>query len=211
MSNLFATTAIAAVLTFGATTAGAEAYVGASVGRSHENGHDPFTDQFLDLGFESAHSKTDDKDIGWRPFVGYGFGPYFAIEAAYADLGSFNSTTTVDPPGTFEARSEIKGYELDAVGRLPLGDRFSLYARAGAFRGKTTTNYSGFGSVMVFEDGAEQHKQATKATYALGAGYRITDHIGTRLEWARYNDMGDVLTGGQRDIDLVSLGVSYTF
>ncbi len=206
------TAAIVTILLFGTAAANAQVYVGASVGRSlSSNDRDTFTDQFLDLGFESASTHSDRKDIGWRPFIGFGFGPYFAIEAAYTDLGSFNSTTTVEPAGTFDARTAIKGYELGAVGRFPIGDRFSLYGRVGAFRGKTTTHYSGFGSVTVFDDASEQHRQATKATYAVGAGYRITDHIATRVEWARYNDMGDFLTGGRRDLDLVSLGVSYAF
>jgi OOP family OmpA-OmpF porin len=204
--------ALGALLIGTATNAGAQAYVGGSIGRSDASiDHGSVTEQFLDLGFDDASTRGDTKDFAWRAFAGYGFGPYFAIEAAYVDLGSFDATTRVDPPGTFRARTDINGYELGAVGRLPLGERFSLYARAGAFRGKTSTRYSGDGSVEVFEEEARQSKRATKPAYAVGAGYRLGDHLNTRLEWARYDDLGDTLTGGRVHADLVSVGVAYSF
>ena len=190
----------------------AQFYAGASAGTSKTSiDKDKISDPFLDLGFDSAHTSSDSSDFGFRAFGGYQFVPYFAVEAAYFDLGTHAFRTDVEPTGSLLGRPDTEGFELDAVGRLPLGERFSLYGRVGAFNARTTTHYSGTGSVEVLASGSRFHKNVTKATYAAGGGYDITAHISARLEWARYSDLGDEFSGGRTDADLYTVGLVYRF
>jgi len=203
---------LAALVLVAAVPAHAQFYVGGSVGRSDISiDRNKRADEFLDLGFNSATTSSSDNDTAYRAFAGYQFMPYLGIEAAYVDLGSFRFRTTVDPAGSFTGKPKISGGELSLVGRLPIGDRFAVYARAGVFSAKTKTSYSGDGSVELVDGADRQHKSSTKPAYALGASYAFTQNIGVRAEWARYTDLGDELTGGRTDADLASVGITYTF
>ncbi|MEP7043925.1 MAG: outer membrane beta-barrel protein [Dokdonella sp.] len=204
--------ALAAFVLVTAVPAQAQFYVGASAGRSDNSiDRSQRADEFLDLGFNSASTTSRDNDTGYRVYGGYWFLPYLGVEAAYVDLGSFRFRTEVDPTGSLSGTPRIKGGELSAVGRLPIGDQFSLYARAGVFAARTNTRYTGAGSVILIEGAERQRKSTTKPSYAIGAAYDFTHNLGLRAEWARYTKLGDELTGGQTDANLLSLGLTYTF
>jgi opacity protein-like surface antigen len=202
-----------AALAFAVTApAYAQFYAGASVGRSDVSiDRNALADAFLDLGFTGASTTSSDTDTAYRAYAGYLFLPYLGVEAAYVDLGSFRFRTDVDPAGSLTGRPGIKGGELSLVGRLPIGDRFAVYGRAGVFSARTTTHYSAAGSVELIEGAQGQRKQTNKPAYALGASYDFTQHVGARAEFARYTKLGDDLTGGQTDANLVSIGLTYTF
>ena len=86
---------------------------------------------------------TDDKDVGYKLFLGYQFHRYFAVNSLFFDLGNFSFSTTTTPPGTLNASYEVKGWNLDLVGILPMTERFSAFGRVGAAYGRTTTLFSG--------------------------------------------------------------------
>lgn len=190
----------------------AQAYVGASVGRSDISLDGAArSDQFLDLGFDSATTAVEDNDTAYRVYGGYQFMPYVGVELAYVDLGRFSFRTDVQPTGSLAARTRINGGELSLVGRVPIGNAFAIYARAGVYSARTRTDYTGGGSVTVLDGAARQSKRTTKPAYALGAGYDFSPHVGLRAEWARYDKLGNELTGGETDANLVSVGVTYRF
>lgn len=203
---------VAALAAGSAASAHAQFYIGGSVGRSDISidGAD-FADQFLDLGFDSATTKTETKDTAYRIFGGYQFHKYFAIEAAYVDLGRFSYDTTVVPDGTLNARSTIEGAELSAVGLLPLGEDFSLYARVGAFASETRTRFAGTGSIELVTGAERQNESGTHAAYAAGAAWNINEHLSLRGEFARYTKLDNGVAGSEEDSDVVSVGVAYRF
>lgn len=204
--------ALAAIALAANAPAFAQVYVGGSVGRSDISiDRNRLSDQFLDLGFDSASTSSSDSDTAYRAYVGYMFLPYVGVEAGYVDLGHFQFRSNVQPTGSLTGEPRIKGGELSLVGRLPIGDRFALYARAGVFTARTDTRYVGDGSVEVVDGGDRQRKRTTKPAYALGASYDVTHNVGVRAEWARYTNLGNDLTGGQTDANFVSVGLAYTF
>lgn len=81
-------------------------YVGAAIGLSS-----------IDVG---AASPLDERATGWQVFGGYEFGEILALEAGYADFGSFDGSETVGGV-TEQAEFDISGIDLFVVGRLPLG------------------------------------------------------------------------------------------
>ncbi len=207
-----ATWPLVAVMIAVASPAQAQFYAGGQIGRSDASadrqGRD---DAFLDLGFLSATTSSRDKDTAYRVFGGYLFNPWFGLEAGYTDLGKTRHRTDVDPPGALVGESSVKGEELSAVGRYPVGDRFAVYGRAGVYFARTQTTYRAEGSVELVDGADRQRKRTAKPVYALGASYAFTSRIAGRLEWERHTDLGDDSTGGKTDVDFVSIGVSYTF
>ena len=158
-----ATLPLAALMIAVAAPAQAQFYVGGMLGRSDASadrqGRD---DAFLDLGFLSASTSSHDKDTAYRVFAGYQFVPYFGLEAAYTDLGSTRFRTDVDPPGALAGESSVKGEELTAVGRYPIGEKFAVYGRAGVYFARTQTTYRAEGSVELV-DGADRQRAADLA------------------------------------------------
>ena len=84
-------------------------YAGASIGSS-------------DFELDDGEVATD--DIGYKVFGGYDFNRYFAIELAYFDGGTLIEDI-------FDLTLGVSGFIGSAVGSVPLGDSFALFAKLG--------------------------------------------------------------------------------
>lgn len=212
MSTKLALVTAAASALLLALPAHAQWYAGVSAGKSDiKFDNAAQSDQFLDLGFTNPVTTSSTRDTGFRLFGGYQLHRYVAIEAAYVDLGSFDFKTDVRPTGSLTGGMSITGFELSAVGTLPINDKFGLYARVGALAGETKTAYTGAGSVQVLIGGETQKKRSTQLAYGAGVTYNINSQLSVRGEWARYTKLGSVLTGGETDANLYSIGIAYRF
>lgn len=190
----------------------AQWYVGASVGRSHITfDNAALADQFLDLGFTSATTISSTRGTGYRAFGGYQLQKYVAAEVAYIDAGRFQSHSEVTPAGVLTGSTKIDGVEVAAVGTLPIGDRFSIFGRVGAFAADTRTSYMGQGSVSTVTGGDIQERRQTRLSYGAGASYNIDRNVSVRADWSRYTKLGDDFTGGKTDVNLYAIGVVYKF
>lgn len=120
-------------------------------------------DVYLNGGY--THFDGDGVELGAvTGRVGVGFGRYFAVEGE-ASLG-------VKDDGAFELDNEIG---LFGVGKLPINDRFDIYARAGVSRIETSPGGD--------EDGL---------AYGVGANMYFTDRDGVRLDLTRHDyDAGE--------------------
>jgi OmpA-OmpF porin, OOP family len=209
MKNFSSIAIIAALI---AAPASAQFYIGGNVGASDiKSNNAAQADQFLDLGFESAVNTNDKRDVGYRLFGGYQLHKYVAIEGAYVDLGKFGFRTDVAPTGALSGAMKISGFEVAAVGTLPIHERFGLFARIGAFSSETKTAYNGAGSVEVITGAETQKKRGTQLSYGAGATFSINKNFSLRGEWSRYAKLGSDLTGGKTAANLYSLGVLYHF
>ena len=208
-------TVVAALAVVGLSAAApsyAQWYVGASVGKSDIKFNNAAqSDQFLDLGFTNPSTVSNTKDTGYRAFGGYQLHKYIAIEAAYVDLGRFSFRTDVTPRGSLTGSTRIDGFELSALGTLPLGERFGLFARVGALSAETRTSYTGGGSIETLIGGDSQKRRSTELVYGAGAMFNINQNFSVRGEWSRYEKLGNVFTGGRTDANLYSLGLVYRF
>jgi len=83
-----------------AQAASSGVYAGLGIGRTAFEDDDRFAGDYL-----------DDDDKGWQIYGGYRFNDYFSVEAAYADLGSFNSISY---------DTEFDAFAISAVGHLPI-------------------------------------------------------------------------------------------
>jgi OmpA-OmpF porin, OOP family len=149
----------------------------------------------------------DDRDTGYKLFGGYKLNRNFAIEGGYFDLGKFGFTATV-PAGTLSGNIRLKGLNLDAVGILPINQKFSAFGRVGLNYAEARDSFSSTGTVPVLTN-TNPSKRDTNYKFGAGLQYDFTQSLGMRLEAERYR-INDAV-GNKGDIDLFSVGLIYRF
>jgi OOP family OmpA-OmpF porin len=164
-------------------------YVGGSVGQSK-----------IDCSTGGVPGLScDDSDTAFRVFGGYQFNKYLGAELGYADLGK----ATLSGAG-LNASVKAKAWDLVGVGRLPLADKFSLFGKLGMYRADTDLS-SNTALIPAASD------NNTDLTYGIGAQYDFNKNLGVRAEWQQYKKVGSDNTGGDSDVDVMSVGVVYRF
>ncbi len=120
---------------------------------------------------------VDTSSTAYRLTVGWRFSDYLAVEAGYHNFGDFDQT--FDISGTpIDVSLKADGFTFGGVGSLPLGDRFALFARAGAF----------------FWDGDADINNVTQATpedtnlyVGVGARLALTERLSLTADASRYD------------------------
>jgi len=194
--------------TSGPARAQAHWYIGVTLGASNAN----ITQEAVPVtGATSTIFLTDSRDPGFKVFAGYRFNRYFAVEGGYAWLGEFQATTQVTAPttGALNANIRVIGLYIDAVGMLPVGDRFAAFAKVGWLGSETRTFRSTSGTVTSGSNTNASTDQAN-LSYGLGVQYDLEKNVTLRFVWERYIKVGDVNTG-EFNIDLYSGGLLFRF
>lgn len=184
MKRLLLQTLVAAASAVSITTF-AQGYIGGSFGQSD------FKDECTGL------SSCDTKDTGFKFFGGYMFNKNFGVEGMYADLGKASGSLA-----GVTAATEATSFGVYGVGVVPI-EQFSLFGKVGLARTEIEASGSGFGVSVNL--GSETK---TAVAWGLGAGYEFTKNLGIRGEWERFR--GE-FRGAKGDVDLLSVGVKYTF
>jgi OmpA-OmpF porin, OOP family len=174
----------------------AQPYAGFAVGQA-DVGEDMVIPGLLDPG-----GRVDGKDGAFKLFGGYQFNRNFAIEAAIVDLGDVTySGSFTDSGGTVPVsggRVQNSGFNLSAVGVLPLGTSFVVFGKVGMFLWYSeATDVTGGTFFYSEEDGAD-------LSLGLGASMALGQRVSLRAEWERF-DMSNV------EADLVTLGIAFRF
>lgn len=183
-------------------------YLGAGGGLAHTQ-----IDRFeiiADLnnaGYQVTDFQEDERDFGYKLFLGYQFTKNFSFEGSYFDLGEFNYQATTVPVGTKIGELDFRGWSLDLIGMLPVTERSSLYARIGAHNSTASVDFAGTGAVNVLTP--KYRKTSMDHKLGLGYQYQMTDHFAMRLEVERFS-MDDAV-GNRGDIDFLSLSLLYRF
>jgi len=137
---------------------------------------------------------VDADSTAYRFTVGWRFNDYLAIDGGYHNFGRFDQT--FDDAGTpIDVSLKADGFTLGAIGSLPIGDRFSLFARAGAF----------------FWDGDAEINNVSAASpedtnFYFGAGARLalTERLSATVDGSRYDLDGT-------DSTVLSVGLDFRF
>ncbi len=130
----------------------------------------------------TTSASVDDKDTVWKLFGGYRKNANLAFEVAYADFGSFDTTTTVTAPFFAKNNGEFKptALLLDVVGILPLADKYEIFGKVGLAAWEIEVDISGTpGGVNLSpgfdDDGLDFH-------YGVGVAAHFTDTVTVRAE-----------------------------
>lgn len=173
-------------------------YAGGAIGQAKAK------DACTGLGGTGFAGSCDDKDTAWKIFGGYQFNRNLGAELGYVDLGEFTASGTfLGAPAT--ASIEAKGVELVGVGTIPFTPQLAAYGKAGIFRWDVDSSARvGAGAAAANDDG-------TDFTFGVGLKYDFTRNLAARLEFQRYNNVGETNTTGQSDVNLWTLGVMFRF
>jgi opacity protein-like surface antigen len=185
-----------APMAFAEDTSGGRWYVGGSLGAT--NGLD-LCDSFHP-SFMTTSGTCDNSKLAGKVFGGYKFNKYVGAEGALVYLGTASADGTfLAIPTTADAYAG--GLELAATGTIPVTDEFGVTGKLGGlFWGVRSETGLGF------------DRDDTGVSFAMGAGlkYDITKHVGIRLEWERFWQVGNS-TIGESDIDMFTIGGLYRF
>jgi hypothetical protein len=113
------------------------------------------------------------------------FGPRFGAELTDEAEGA-GANGLAAPRGLLS-----KGADLSGIGSMPLGENLSLFGRLGLQQEEPRLNLG-------------LPASGTDLTYGLGLKYQLTNDLGLRFEWQRFNsgsgfsDDDDILSGGLR-------------
>ena len=183
-------------------------YAGGNAGRTSATVDNArITRELASSGFATTSIADRERSTGYKLYGGYKFNPNFALEGGYVDLGKFGFTANTLPVGSLNGDIRLRGFNLDAVGILPLSDRFSAQARIGLTSMQARDNFSGTGAVVVRNPNPSE--RATNYKLGVGLEYAISPNLSVRGDLERYR-VNDAV-GNRGHIDMVSVGLVYYF
>ncbi len=183
-------------------------YLGGNIGQSRAKIDDArITPQLPGTATISDNNKGN----AFKLFGGYQFNRNFALESGYFNLGEFGYNASTQPPalpGTLSGKIKLQGLNLDAVGMLPLGDKFSVFGRVGLQYAQAKDNFSSTGVVA---PPAKPNPSKNALNYKAGVGvqYDFNRSLGMRVEAERYRI--DDAINNKGNINMYSLGLVYRF
>ena len=135
-----------------------------------------------------------------RPYVGYRFNDYLALEAGYNDIeNESRSGNNYWGPD----RLRIYTYDLAAKGIVPFENGFSLFAKSGL----GLTHQYVYNIIRVGQlPSTDYTTNRFQPLLGVGASYNFNKNVATQLSVSYYFRSGDIGA-----IQMTSLGVSYTF
>jgi OOP family OmpA-OmpF porin len=183
-------------------------YGGIGIGQSRAKiNDDKIATQLLGSGLTMTSISDDDRDVGYKLFAGIKFNKNFAVEGGYFNLGKFGFTANTTPAGSLAGSAKFQGVNFDAVGMLPITQKFSVLGRVGLTYTEAKDTFQGSGAVTV----ANPNPSKSEGNYKIGVGvqYDFTPALGLRGEWERYR-VNDAV-GNKGDVDMLLIGLVYMF
>jgi len=180
-------------------------YLGGNIGQSRAK----IDDARITAQLPGSVSISDNNsDTAYKLFAGYQFNKNFAVEGGYFNLGKFGYTATTVPAGSLTGNIKLQGLNIDAVGMLPLADKFSVFGRLGLQYAQAKDEFSSSGAVPV-PTISNPSKDVANYKAGLGLQYDFNRSLGMRVEAERYriNDAVD----NKGDINMYSVGLVYRF
>jgi len=202
LNTCFRTVFLALALASAATAVAAEAtapraFLGAGVGSVHY-GYDSAQCSADLAPLVAAPCTIDAQGRGIKLYGGVQVSPYVAVEAAYHDLGRLRGKV---PAASVSVQEDQAAFSAAVAGLLPLGERFTAFAKLGLFRATLDATATGPGGTVELSDEA--------SNLLLGGGVRLmaNDHVGTRVEYELYKKAGD----SETDIDAATVSFFVLF
>lgn len=163
--------------------AAGQSYIGLNAGQSD-----------FSLGNGTGLYAADKRDTTYNLYVGSFFNQNFGFEAGYTDFGQVNRAG---------GSTKANGFNMSAVGKLPLGESFNLLGKLGATYGRTEVS-SAPGS------GIEAGKENGFGwSYGVGVEYSFNPQWSAVLQ---YDEHELKFVGGARDrVSATTMGVRLRF
>jgi OOP family OmpA-OmpF porin len=184
-------------------------YVLGDVTRSSVSmGRSTFDDALTNAGAAALGSNDSGGSTQWRLQGGYDFNDNFAVEAGYMDLGhaSYSATYT---GGTASGKLKSGGADVAVLGKLPLNDALSVFAKAGIVAARTESTLNASAPAAAASGKASTSEIAP--LLGLGVGYKLSDALELRTEYDNVSGLGKKGKTGTMDSNMLSVGIAYHF
>lgn len=177
-------------------------YLGASIGKTRSSIDEADLSQRLAINgvVPTAFSK-DEKDRGFKLFIGKQLNRHWALETGYFDLGKASFEATVACGCKFTGQYSFRGLNLDLVGMLTLSERAALLGRIGGIYGESKAHFSD-ARLGVAPD-LRARGYGGKA--GVGLEYKLSEAAALRAEAERYHL--PALVGHDGRVSLFSIGL----
>lgn len=145
-------------------------------------------------------ANCEDEDTTWKIFGGYQFNTYLGVELGLVDMGERPTSLS----GLGPASAKLRIFEVTLVGTCRSASAPPRTPRRGYSNGMPISN---------FRPVARDTRTPTETTipYGLGVKYQLTHNSALRLEWQRYDDVGDRGTTGKFSVDVFGVGALFSF
>lgn len=146
---------------------------------------------------------VDDSGVGYKLFGGFRLHRNFAVVGGFAQLADTEATGSLP----FTDLLEVNGPYVAAVGIVPLGANFELFASVGVFRWNQDVTFNS----------ARGSFSGTDLTYGAGVGWNVsafgTPGFAVQVEWQQFTDVGtnDPFFGHLDDYCLTTFNLLYRF
>ena len=161
-------------------------------------------------------SSADTRDTAYKLQLGYQYNRNLAVEGGYVDLGKFtyHALATVPAGATRDGNAKIDGWNLDAIGRLPVSDAVAAFGRIGLV--SYDLSYSCQGTVIACANPSRSNR-GTSLHYGLGLDWNFGQSWFARAEYEVYEKVGEAFnttgtTGTTRaNVSVAGIGIGYRF
>ena len=146
--------------------------------------------------------RIDDNIKSRKIYGAYQINRLLGIEMG-ADIGRVSARDNgLIEPGSLAPGLRPKGWQFSSTGTLPIGQKLGVIGKVGAYRGELDVS----ASQSINDDGK------TKPMYGVGLKYDFSQNFRVQGGWDRYRLGTDNTTiDGDRNIDLLSIGLKYRF
>lgn len=174
------------------------------------------------FGTFSNSLSFNERHASWNLLLGYQFNKNFALEGGYVDLGRHNTTFSILPVNT-----AVDGGRISAIGIYPISEVFSVNGKIHALYSNinakiatqsSCTHSDGSGgqggdipSCPISWETLSISDSFWSVGYGIGLEYKFAAQLALRGNWDRYPNIGDKNIMGENDIDVLSLGLKYSF
>jgi opacity protein-like surface antigen len=136
----------------------------------------------------------DDTATAFRFGTGYRFTDWLRIDGAYVNLGTFEASPELAPGAPVALEASADGFEVLAVGRIPVVGELSATLQAGIL----------WWSSEITIDGSRENDSGNDLAWGLGLEYAFRPSLQVTGGWRRY-DVDGV------DVDALWLGLMLRF
>ena len=119
--------------------------------------------------------RFDADSTTFRLYGGYQFNDYFALEAGYLNLGSFDEQVQQDG-NIVPVSADADGFTFAAQASIPLGEKFDLHGTVGSSFWDGSNEIAGVGDNV----------SDSNIYFGAGLGFSLTNNVSLRADAARY-------------------------
>jgi hypothetical protein len=200
------------------------AYGGVLVGQSNFSGDQGLNEESLrdilntaGAPIQNLSSSTEDSDIGYQATFGYRFNRYFAAELGLAQFGSLSSTARAEMdfgagfvPASVKLNFSAGGPIVSAIGILPIGEKFEVYARLGylfcSSERELSSRVDGQSGSFGNAKGDSQNP-----VYGVGFAWNLNQVYSIRGEFQKLDELGQENRTGAEDLTVIGIGLVVRF